>query len=197
MNAKYLIIGIIAACGLPAWAEGPAVLGASSPVPVYPLISGSRQPALPVRPQPDVPRVFCRETLRGSGTLAEEQQPEGKARVKAANPDAIQFTISAVATDGRISGSLTFRDPGSELEIRSRALVDYEIVGLTSRRLTFAIGSGEEEETVVVTVGDFGPGNQDMFEIEFGEYLAEGDLASGNIVLRRRGCPPIPDDVTK
>lgn len=118
----------------------------------------------------------CRIQVQGNGTL---QTGEGRR-------DRAQFNVKGEQRGESLKGRLDFRDRTTDARIRSRNLLSMEELDADTRRLTFAL-SDVPEDVAVVVVRDFGRGRDDLFEIAAGEYLASGNLRSGNIKHRKQG----------
>lgn len=136
--------------------------------------------------EPPVVVPDCRESIRANGQIVTGDERRERA----------QFNVrSDEARNGNISGRLVFRDKGSGITINSRRLVGQEQVDAQTRRLTFEVDGNNGTGTAVVTVRDLGRSRDDFFELSVGEgeFLASGNLRSGNVRLKRkgRGC----DDV--
>jgi hypothetical protein len=128
----------------------------------------------------------CREVVQANGTI---YTGDGRR-------DRGSFHVVGELRGTNASGRLDFRDRGSNLRIRARDLVGYEVVDDQTRRLTYAL-SDVEGDVAIVTLRDLGrKGRIDFFEISSGEYLVSGNLRNGNVHLKHRGgdCSGTPDD---
>lgn len=131
-------------------------------------------------PGPGNGSADCREEVRGDGSII---VGEGRQRAR--------FHVRGSDQSSSDSARLDFRDKNSDLRLRSRTLISYEVVDAETRRLTFDLGGGDDTNgvnTAVVILRDLGRrGRNDFFEISTAEYLASGNLRGGQVRIKQRG----------
>ncbi|MEO5803204.1 MAG: post-COAP-1 domain-containing protein [Verrucomicrobiota bacterium] len=134
---------------------------------------------LPVAPSP------CDDRVTGGGFIITSSGAKGN------------FGVHGGIQNGRLWGGLNYIDHGTGMHVHSIEITNYEVIGLRTRRITFAVTINDTVGIAVVTVTDNGePGTRDLFQIELSTgYSAGGQLGGtikpgggGNIQLHKARC---------